>query len=349
MLCVLFSSCVAFAKTSNDDAIAERYWRIVASSPRWGTSFDRLYEHYEKQDQVDLLIEKANALMLALRDLPPLWPQTAPLEMEDRRFALSRAVLLLGMIYERRGEIKTAADGYFMACLFGGGTLPCQYYGQACLQLGSTGDAILYLQAALDLNPLPSDVPELLESLAAAYRKMDDMKKAGETLDRLENLFPGDPDVPLQQAETLLHEGFHEAAWQRFERAHRLAPQRRDILNAWAEAVIRGKNSTISKEQQTSLQSAFKLLEPQNSVDEVRIFRTLSQLAEKAGHFSVAAAHQEKLVASKALTAQNLQAELDRLFFLYGKAGKREKMPACSAIASCRQGTKSFNSESLMP
>ncbi len=184
--------------------IVDRFWTIVVQSPRRGTSFDRVYGHYVDTGHASLLLEKCLRL---IKDAKPETPEA------------SRAQLLLGLVQERRGEIAAALDAFRLAAEWDAeNALPCLYLGQTLFAAGQFDEAATVLESAFVRKPLRTDVQTVLETLAAAYRRLGEMKKSEDALNRIEILFPNDPEVMARIAETLEIEGRFEDALTRYEK-----------------------------------------------------------------------------------------------------------------------------------
>ena len=190
-----------------DDAeqrVLERYKEILVKSPKRGTTFDRVYGHYVDTGQNTLLYQECQAAT-----------QNKPND--------AGAWLLFGLVAERRNKTEEAAQAFQTAAtLEPNNHLPMLYLGELLLNQRRIHEAITALEQAherLQKNTgSKNDQRTVLQTLALAYTRFGNPQKSLEVWNQLADLFPNDPDILVQVAETLESEGRLDDALKQYRR-----------------------------------------------------------------------------------------------------------------------------------
>ncbi|MCL2005851.1 MAG: tetratricopeptide repeat protein [Planctomycetaceae bacterium] len=201
LLALLFlgSACLA---NDTQFRIFERYQEILARSPKRGTAFDRVYEHYVDAGRSHDFLQNCLA---AVQNNP----------------ANPNAQLLLGLVAERRNQTELALASFQTAAeLDPSNFLPMLYFGEVLLNQRRIHEAVTALEhadARLQ-NHAGSRIDRrtVLQTLALAYARLGNSEKSLAAWNQLAALFPNDPDVLVQIAESLEFDGRLDEALQQY-------------------------------------------------------------------------------------------------------------------------------------
>lgn len=183
--------------------IVDRYWEILVRSPRRGTTFERLYGSYVDSGHSDLLLEKSRELFRSASD-----------DVEK-----AKSHLITGLLFERRGEIRQAAECFEEASRFDPANALSSYYlAEQYIALERFPEAVDALEESLRRKPAKTDVRVILQTLGRTAERMGDARKSDEVWKRLEELYAEDPEILAQIAETLESEGRYDEALKRYRR-----------------------------------------------------------------------------------------------------------------------------------
>jgi len=194
------ATCIA---NDAEQRILERYKEILVNAPKRGATFDRVYGHYVDIGQsADLYLDCQKAT------------QENPSD--------ANAWILLGLVAERRGRSEEAIDAYNNAAnLAPDNFLPMLYLGEVLLNQRRFSEAIAALEQAngcLKNSTNRIDRRTVLQTLALAYTRFGEPQKSLEVWNQLAALFPNDPDVLIQVAESMEFDGRLDEALQQYRR-----------------------------------------------------------------------------------------------------------------------------------
>ena len=187
-----------------EQRILERYKEILVKSPKKGATFDRVYGHYVDTGQSALLYHDCQ-------------------ETTQNNPTQAGAWLLLGLVAERRNQSEQAVQAFQTAGeLEPNNHLPMLYLGELLLNQRRVHEAIAALEQAnerLKSNAgNRSERRAVLQTLALAYTRFGNSQKSLETWNQLADLFPNDPDILVQVAETMEFEGKLDEALKQYRR-----------------------------------------------------------------------------------------------------------------------------------
>lgn len=248
--------------------IADRFWEILVKSPRRGATFDRVYGYYVDSGFTDLLQEKCEQ---RLKQAGP-GPDSA------------RAHLLLGLFFERRGRFERAATQFEQAAKEDPQNALAPFYlaGQE-ITLERPEKAVTALEESFRRQPSRAEVRDILSTLARTALRIGDHEKAVAAWDRLERIFPEDPTIPLQAAESFMSQGGEQEALRRFEQ---LAGRENADQAARARAGLAAAAIKIRRgEHQAALSDLRRLLDrlSPRSRPAVSVRERIEQLLEQDG------------------------------------------------------------------
>ena len=205
-----FNSSVIFAQantpsTGNDAEIIERFWQVLVKSPRFGTSFDRVYAYYSDAGELDTLIEKTRKLTLG-----------EPNKGEN--------FLLQGMFLTQQNEMDKTIACYLKAeVLLLDDPTPSSYLADVFISQGRLQEAADAIERALTKKNRKNETIALLQKLGWTYERLGQQEKADDTWQKIEQLFPNDINVLSRIAETLEREGKYPEALRMYEKLMALA------------------------------------------------------------------------------------------------------------------------------
>ena len=204
VLFLVFLCSVPFCLADNaEQQIIERYREILVKSPKRGATFDRVYGHYVDTGQSILLYQECQAATQNQPSAPGSW-------------------ILFGLVAERRNKTDEAAQAFQTAAeLEPNDFLPMLYLGELLLNQRRIHEAIAPLEEARDRLKGTSnrnDLRTVLQTLALAYTRFGDPQKSLDVWNQLAALFPNDPDILVQVAETMEFEGRLDEALKQYRR-----------------------------------------------------------------------------------------------------------------------------------
>jgi tetratricopeptide (TPR) repeat protein len=182
------------------EATAQRYWQIVRNRPRRGTAFDLWYRLHLDAGRLDSLGDHVR--------------RYAADKSED-----ANAQLLLGLVYERRGQFDAALEAYADAERLA----PDDYYpvflrGQLLIGQSRPADAIKALSRTIELKPERTDVLEAYRQLGRLYFQQGRPAEAHQSWEQMAAAFPNDRRVLKDMAVWLTREQRYGAAIRAWER-----------------------------------------------------------------------------------------------------------------------------------
>jgi len=202
LILLLFGTlCVA---DEAEQRVRERYKEILVKSPKKGATFDRVYGYYVDTGQSLLLYQDCQTAT-----------QNNPTSAD--------AWLLLGLVAERRNQHEQAVQAFQTAGeLEPKNHLPMLYLGELLLNQRRIHEATEALEQAnerLKTNAGPrTERRTVLQTLALAYTRFGNPQKSLETWNQLADLFPNDPDILVQVAETMEFDGRLDDALKQYRR-----------------------------------------------------------------------------------------------------------------------------------
>jgi len=215
--------CVADDTADAQRRVLERYWEILVKSPKRGATFDRVYNHYVDTGQSAILYQDCQTATRDKPNDPGSW-------------------MLLGLVAERRSRIDEAAAAFQNAAnLEPNNFLPLLYLGDIFLHGRRIHEAIAALEQAHERlqhhSGSRNDQRVFLQTLALAYSRFGDSQKSLEVWNRLAALFPNDPDILVQVAESMEFEGKLDEALKQYRRLVDLTDDRAERVQ-WLLAAI---------------------------------------------------------------------------------------------------------------
>jgi tetratricopeptide (TPR) repeat protein len=178
----------------------ERYWDILVQSPKRGTTFDRVYHYYVDTGHAEVLLADCK-------------------KFTEENPKDAKAWMLLGLVAERRGNGTQAVEAFQLATKFDVKDSVAPFYlGEILITQGRLRDAIAALEQSVERKPGRMEIRTILQTLGRTYERFGESRKATEIWNRLENLFPDDPDTLVQIAELLESENRLEEALKRYEK-----------------------------------------------------------------------------------------------------------------------------------
>jgi len=205
-LVFLFSCalCIADEPSDAQQRILERYREILVKSPKRGATFDRVYNHYVDTGQSALFYQECQTAT-----------QNHPSD--------AGAWILLGLVAERRNQIEQAAKAFQTAAdLEPDNHLPMLYLGELLLNQRHVYEATSALEQSherlLKNSGSKNDLRTVLQMLALAYTRFGNSQKSLDVWNQLAGLFPNDPDILVQVAESMESEGKLDEALKQYRR-----------------------------------------------------------------------------------------------------------------------------------
>ena len=206
MLRTAFLSLVLFTSifTLANDAVIERYRELLVQSPKKGAIFDRVYGHYVDTGQSATFYQD---LLTATQNKP-----------ND-----AGTWMLFGLIAERRNRTEQAAEAYTTAAtLEPEHHLPMLYLGELLLNQRRVYEAIAAFEEANERLAKHTgsrvDRRAVLQALALAYSRFGEPQKSLDVWNQLAALFPNDPDILVQVAESMEFDGKLDEALKQYRR-----------------------------------------------------------------------------------------------------------------------------------
>lgn len=171
-------------------------------SPRRGAAFDRLYGLYVDSGHADILLEKCLAetsrSISAVKD--------------------SKSFQLLGLLYERRGEIDRAIDAFERSAeLDSKNALAPFYLAEQYAAKNRIADAVAALEESIRRKPGRVDLRIILQTLGRLSTRSGESDRSDSVWALLDRLYPDDPDLSVRIAEILESEGRLDDARRRYE------------------------------------------------------------------------------------------------------------------------------------
>ena len=196
--------CTAEDSADAEHRILERYWEILIQSPKRGATFNRVYSHYVDIGQSTLLYQDCQTAAQNHPSDAGTW-------------------ILFGLVAERRNQTEQATEAFQTAAeLEPNNHLPMLYLGELLLNQRRTHEAIIALEQAHDRlqnnSGNKNDRRIVLQTLALAYERFGNPQKSLETWNQLADIFPNDPDILVQVAETMEFDGNFDEALKQYHR-----------------------------------------------------------------------------------------------------------------------------------
>ena len=184
--------------------VLERYKEILLQTPRKGAVFERVYGHYADTGQ------SANLYQELLSET-----QNNPND--------AKTWILLGLVAERRNRSELAAEAFQHAANLEPETpLPLLYLGELQLNQRRVYEAIAALEQAHERlqnhSGSRTERRAVLQTLALAYSRFGKPQKSLEVWNQLADLFPNDPDILVQVAESMESDGKLNEALRQYRR-----------------------------------------------------------------------------------------------------------------------------------
>ncbi|MDR1963873.1 MAG: tetratricopeptide repeat protein, partial [Planctomycetaceae bacterium] len=187
-------------QVTQEQQTADRFWEILVKSPRRGTTFDRVYAYYVDTGHAEQLLQYCQNLT-----------------EENPKYA--KAWMLYGLTAERRGLIEDAANAFQNATqLDSKDTVAPFYLGELRMVQGRLSEAIDALEIAAQRQPTRTEIRAVLQTLGRAYERFGEPQKSAAVWNKLEQLFPEDPEMLVQIAELLESENRFDEALKRYEK-----------------------------------------------------------------------------------------------------------------------------------
>ena len=180
----------ATAQTLSERAL-ERYESLAVRSPKPGAAFDRVYQTYFDQGELETLINK--------------WKAAA--QNPENTEQAANYWTLLGRISERREDF-TSARGFFERAITANASLTEAWTALGYLELksGALDSASAAFEKALEQDLAPAERMDLLRNLAQTQQRQFDSTGALVTWKRLLKEFPEDPFVLEEVADAMIDE-----------------------------------------------------------------------------------------------------------------------------------------------
>ncbi|MDR1480005.1 MAG: tetratricopeptide repeat protein [Planctomycetaceae bacterium] len=189
------------------ERVRERFWQILVESPRRGATFDRVYNYYAESNAVDQLIDKGLELSRQKPDVAGSW-------------------VLLGLIYERCGELGSGIEAFRRAVEINKfDSLVFYYLGEMLIAQGNLREAADVLDKALQNKPANKhELRSILLLLGKTSERLGDSRKADAVWSQLEQLYPNNPEIITVITSILEAEGRIDEAIKRYERYLKVQP-----------------------------------------------------------------------------------------------------------------------------
>ncbi|MDR2346661.1 MAG: tetratricopeptide repeat protein [Planctomycetaceae bacterium] len=179
--------------------LRDRFWRILVDSPHRGATFDRIYNFYSESNEIDQLINKGVELS-----------QQLPNKAEP--------LILLGLIYERCGDIEKGINAYRQAIkIDANNSLAFYYLGEMLIVRGKLREAISMLENSVKNKPNKNELRSILLLLGKTAERLGDSKKADNVWNKLVQLYPNNPEIIITITNILESEGRIDEAVKRYE------------------------------------------------------------------------------------------------------------------------------------
>ena len=221
--------------------VIERFEEVLANSPKRGATFDRVYAHYADIGQSAVFLQNC---LLAVQNHPD----------NAGRW------MLLGLVAERKHLIEQAVEAFNKAAeLELDNYLPMFYLGEVLLnqrRMDESIDAFEQSHKRLGERANRTDLRAVLQTLALVYTRSGHFDRAIEIWNQLAVLFPNDPDILIQIAESLEFEGQLDTALEYYRRIITLTDDpfdRHQLSLSVADILIRQGADTAALTDLTSL------------------------------------------------------------------------------------------------
>ncbi|MDR1923515.1 MAG: tetratricopeptide repeat protein [Planctomycetaceae bacterium] len=180
-----FVSVFVYGQNIESNKLQDRFWQILIQSPRRGVTFERVFSSYLDVGAVDVLLSRAEELVLKSPDNPKVY-------------------LLLGLICERCGDAAKAVEAYERAVKLEPNDPRAFYYlGEILIAQGKLRDGIDMLELSLQKMPDKTEIRPLLILLGKTAQRLGNQKKSAQAWTQLESLYPNNPDIVESIAEIL--------------------------------------------------------------------------------------------------------------------------------------------------
>lgn len=183
-----------------EQAIADRFRKVLDTNPRRGTALDRLYGYHVERGSLEKLIgEYATRTKADAKD--------------------GKAWLVIGLLEAQRGKDAFAVTAFRKAEeLLTDNAIPSYYLGQSLVLVGQPEKAAEAFEKAITRKPNRNDLLDIFQALGRVYQRSQRSEKALDVWNRLEKLYPDDARVQEQIASTLVEEGEFAQALPRLEK-----------------------------------------------------------------------------------------------------------------------------------
>lgn len=193
------------AAAASFDELAARYRQVLERQPRKGYAFDLLYHHYLDAGKLDALAEEYEAA--AKRS-----PGDAGLP------------LILGMLYDRRGQSGMAFAAYRRSAALAPDQFHASYYiAQLLAHQLKTDEAVAALRSAIAASPAREDLLEAHKLLGRLLVRSHRFEEAADAWDRLAQTFPDDSLVLEELGQLWAESGEYDRAIERYRQIIRLS------------------------------------------------------------------------------------------------------------------------------
>jgi tetratricopeptide (TPR) repeat protein len=178
----------------------ERFLSLLERNPRRGTALDRVYGYHVERGTLDAFVKRFEDRVARDPNDGAGW-------------------MVLGLLESQRGQDAAAIKAFGRAeAARPDDPLPAFYLGQSLVLIGRPEEAAAAYERALQRKPRRNDLLDIFQALGRVYQRGQKLDQALEVWARLEQLFPGDPQVQEQVASALAEEGQAEPALARYER-----------------------------------------------------------------------------------------------------------------------------------
>ncbi len=174
---------------AKEKAVADRFQKVLDTTPRRGTALDRLYGYHVERGSLEKLLQGYDERIKA--------------DPKD-----GKAWLIKGLIESQRGKDALAVAAYRKAEeLLPENAIASYYLGQSLVLVGQPEAAAQAFERSITRKPNRNDLLDVFQALGRVYQRSQRPEKALETWNRLEKLYPDDARVQEQITTTLIEEG----------------------------------------------------------------------------------------------------------------------------------------------
>ncbi len=179
--------------------IVARFVTVLERNPRRGTALDKIYGFHVENGSLEAFVK-------ALHD------RTAKTPTDGIGW------MILGLVEAQRGRDAAAALAFTKAKeLRPADPVAAYYLGQSLVLVGQPDRAAEAFEEAIARKPPQADLLEIFQALGRVHQRAQRTAEALAVWTRLEKLFPNDPRVQEQIAQTLVEEGQAAEALPRYE------------------------------------------------------------------------------------------------------------------------------------